>query len=200
MNTHPRAPDLTAAELTDEGQPRRRRWTMAEVEQAVAAGILHEDEHIELIDGVLVTMSPKGRQHEIVREKLAFWWTKKCPDDLMLVSEPGLRLASESTLEPDIVLFPANLVSPDVTGETVLLVVEVSDSSDSYDLKIKGPLYARLSVREYWVIDPRSLKTTIHLDPSPDGYRDVHEYGPDETVTPIAAPMLAIRLADLITR
>ena len=195
MNTQPRVTDLTAAPLTDDGQPRRRRWTMAEVERAVAAGILHEDEHIELIDGDIVAMSPKGRQHEIVRGILINRWLKQCPDEIMIGVEPALRFDEHRTPEPDIMLYPATLLPPDVTGETVLLVVEVSDSSYSYDMTIKAPLYARHGVREYWVIDARSLRATIHRDPGQEGYRDVEEFGPEDTIKPLAAPMLASKLA-----
>jgi hypothetical protein len=46
-----------------EGLP-RRRFTVAELEQMVAAGILDEDERIELIGGEIVPMSPRGDQHE----------------------------------------------------------------------------------------------------------------------------------------
>ncbi len=51
----------SAARVTSaaEGLP-RRRFTVAEVEAMVAAGVMEEDERIELIGGELVPMSPKG--------------------------------------------------------------------------------------------------------------------------------------------
>ena len=197
MNTHTRTPDVATTDRLHDGLPRRRRWSMAEVEQAVAAGILHEDERIELIDGDIIAMSPKGRHHEIVRLKLAFRWSRQCPDTMMLASEPGLQLAPDTTPEPDITIFPSNILPPDVTAQTVLLVVEVADSSFAYDMKTKAPLYARFGVREYWVIDARSLRTTIHRDPGAEGYADVREYGPEEQVEPLAAPMLGLKLSEL---
>ncbi len=45
----------------------RRRFTIAEVEAMVAAGVMDEDERIELIGGELVPMSPKGFAHEAVK-------------------------------------------------------------------------------------------------------------------------------------
>lgn len=200
MNTHTRASDVATAERpADDGLPRRRRWTMSEVEKAVVAGILHEDEHIELIDGDLVAMSPKGRHHEIVRHALVNRWATLRPETIMLGVEPALHLDEEHTPEPDLILYPAPIFAPDVRGETVLLVIEISDSSYSYDIKIKGPLYARFGVREYWVIDARSLKTTIHREPGIDGYSDIREYEPDERVEPLAAPMLGLKISELRT-
>ena len=53
-----------------EGLP-RRRFTVAEVEAMVAAGVMEEDERVELIGGELVPMSPKGNHHEVVKTALA---------------------------------------------------------------------------------------------------------------------------------
>jgi Uma2 family endonuclease len=52
-------------------------------------------------------------------------------------------------------------------------------------------------VREYWVIDARSLVTTVHRQPGPDGYADIRQYGPADLITPLAVPSLALRIADL---
>ena len=49
-----------------EGLP-RRPWTVAEIEAAVAAGIIDEDERFELLGGEVVPMSPKGARHELVK-------------------------------------------------------------------------------------------------------------------------------------
>ena len=52
-----------------EGLP-RRRFTVAEVEAMVAAGVMEEDERVELIGGELVPMSPKGNHHEVLKAAL----------------------------------------------------------------------------------------------------------------------------------
>ena len=196
MNTHAR--DLESDRTTHAANGLvRRRWTLSEIERMVSAGIVHEDERIELIDGEVVAMSPKGRRHEIVRHELAFRWTRQCPDTTRLAVEPVLRLDEHNNPEPDILLYPAHLVAPDVRGDTALLVVEVSDTSLSYDLTIKAPLYAAFNVREYWVIDAKTLATTVHREPGPGGYASVREVGPDQRIEPVTVPGLGLRLADL---
>ena len=61
----------SAARVTSaaEGLP-RRRFTVAEVEAMVAAGVMEEDERVELIGGELVPMSPKGNHHEVLKTAL----------------------------------------------------------------------------------------------------------------------------------
>jgi hypothetical protein len=88
-----------------EGLP-RRRFTVAEVEAMVAAGVIDEDERVELIGGDLVPMSPKGNDHELVKTALADRWYRlpECDVDLAIVTT--FRLSEDTYLEPDAVIFP----------------------------------------------------------------------------------------------
>jgi Uma2 family endonuclease len=197
MNTHARPATLLPAAGSAEA-PVRRRWTLAELEHMVATGVIAESERIELIDGEVVAMSAKGRQHEIVRTILTHHWCRRCPDDVAVASETVLRLDPETSPQPDIIVYPSAVLSPDVNGPSVLLVVEVSDTSVSYDLKIKSIVYAAFGVREYWVIDARRRVTHIHRQLGEAGYADVCEFPYVDTIAPLAAPALAVCLADLI--
>jgi Uma2 family endonuclease len=191
MNQHVRAATLP---IPLEGVT-RRKWTGVDVEAMVRAGILHGDDRIELLAGEIVAMPPKGNRHEIMRTELTIFWARRLPIDIKFAPEAPLNLAPHD--EPDIFLFPATMRVPDARGDTVLLVVEIADSSLSYDLKVKAPRCAAFGVREYWVIDPVAVHTTVHLDPGPDGYRNVSEFAGDALLTPTAVPSLAVRLSDL---
>src|SRR5262245_64864422 len=90
MNRHLR--DMTT--MAAEGLP-RRRFTVAELERMTAAGILQEDERIELIGGEIVPMSPKGRHHEILKTALTIYWARNLPVDLQLTTERTFRLRRE---------------------------------------------------------------------------------------------------------
>ena len=59
MNEMFRRPSLPLTTQAAEGLV-RRRWTVAEIEAMVAAGILGEHERFELIGGEVVPMSPRG--------------------------------------------------------------------------------------------------------------------------------------------
>ena len=88
-----------------EGLP-RRRFTVAEVEAMVAAGVMEEDERVELIGGELVPMSPKGNHHEVLKAALLRRWYRAAPDDFSLVPETTFRLSEDTYLEPDVVIYP----------------------------------------------------------------------------------------------
>ena len=189
----------SAARVTSaaEGLP-RRRFTVAEVEAMVAAGVMEEDERVELIGGELVPMSPKGNQHEIMKAALLRCWYRAAPDEVSLVPETTFRLSEDTYLEPDIVIYPRASGIRGLDASNVLLVIEIANSSLRYDIGRKADLYASFGVRELWVIDAVRLTTRVFREPAADGYRDARDFAADERIVPLRAPeAFALRLDDL---
>ena len=108
------APRLTRAA---EGLP-RRRFTVAEVEAMVEAGIMDEDERVELIGGELVPMSPKGNHHEVLKVALLRRWFRAAPDEIEVAPETTFRLSDDTYLEPDVVIFPGAVGLSGIWGRT----------------------------------------------------------------------------------
>ena len=177
----------------------RRAWTVYEVERMVEVGILREPEPFELIGGELVAMAPKDRRHEVLRTELVLYWAdRRRGQDLKVATETPLRLGKHDAPEADLIVFPASLLAPDVRANTVLLVVEIADSSLPKDLNTKALRYAAAGVREYWVINARSLVTTVHREPRSNGeYAHRKEHQANEMLVPTLVPSLAVRVADL---
>jgi Uma2 family endonuclease len=180
-----------------EGLP-RRRFTVAEVEAMVAAGVMDEDERVELIGGELVPMSPRGNHHEIVKTALLRRWFRAAPAEIELTPETTFRLSEDTYLEPDVVVYPGTSGLRGLTGANVLLVVEIADSSLRYDTGRKAALYASFGIRELWVLDAVRLTTRMFRDPAADGYRSARDFGPADRLTPQIAPeAFALRLDEL---
>lgn len=179
-----------------EGLP-RRRFSVVELEQMVAAGILEEDERIELIGGEVVPMSPKGNHHEIVKHALTHYWARRVPDRLTFLTETTFRLTPDTYLEPDFVFYDKATGIKGLKAETAHLVVEIANSSFSYDIGRKAALYASFGIKELWVIHAVRLETRIHRQPSPEGYRDIIDLAPDQALVPVFAPELAVKLSEL---
>ncbi len=176
----------------------RRRFKVTEIEAMVHAGILDEDERIELIHGELVPMSPKGSRHEILKIALMRRWTKLCPDDLQIAQETTFRLSEDTYLEPDFVFYPSEVGIVGIAGENVLLVVEVADTSTRYDRGRKAQFYAEFGVREFWAIDAVKMTTRVFRAPSAEGYSDKRDFKASESLAPLLAPQVfALRLDEL---
>ena len=174
-----------------EGLP-RRRFTVADIEAMAAAGLMDEDERVELIGGELVPMSPKGNRHELLKIALLRRWYRAAPDDVEIAPATTFRLTEDTYLEPDVVLFDRK------AGDTVFLVVEIAHSSLRYDTGRKAALYASFGVRELWVMDAVRLETRVFRQPAPNGYGDVREASATETTVPMFAPdAFALTIADL---
>jgi len=131
-----------------EGFP-RRAFTVEDISRMLEAGILHEDEKIELIEGEIVMMASKGIGHERIKSALTIAVARALPDQLTMGVEVTLRLTNTIMLEPDIAVFPKELFDKPVSGFAQLdpgqayLVIEVAASGIAYDKKLKARLYAR---------------------------------------------------------
>ena len=179
-----------------EGLP-RWRWTTAELVRLTELGAFRPDERFELIGGEIVPMSPVGRRHEVLAEQIEDALRSLAPAAYRVRTERQFNLADDTYCKPDIFVHPASIRSPDVRGPTVLLVVEVADTSLGYDVGRKAQLYAGHGVPEYWVVDAATLATTVHRAPSAVGYAEIQVLAPDQPLIPATLPGLALRLADL---
>jgi Uma2 family endonuclease len=196
MNEQLRPPDLSMTTQAAEGLM-RRRWSVAEIEEMVKAGIVGEDERFELIGGEVVPMSPKGIRHERVKGTLAEYCYARLPAGIGLIQETTFRLDEDTFVEPDFVFFRKSDGLAALKPETCLLAVEVADSSLLYDLNRKARLYAAFAVREVWVVNAQTLATHVHRSPGLEGYRDKREVAAHEPLVPEFAPSLAVTLGAL---
>ncbi len=115
-----------------------------------------------------------------------------------MAQETTFRLSEDTYLEPDVVIYPRASGLQGLTGASVLLVVEIADSSLRYDTGRKAALYASFGIRELWVIDAVRLTTRVFREPTADGYRDALDFGPADRLMPLLAPeAFAVKLDEL---
>ena len=179
-----------------EGLP-RRAFTVAEVERMVECGILDHDDRLELIGGELVVMPAKEIRHEVFKAELNRFWIMNAPPDLYLVPETTFRLSPDTFLEPDFVVFRRPLTLATISGPTILLAVEVSDSTLGYDLHRKPAVYSRFGVPELWVIDAMRRETHVFTGPGEGGFARLAVHPGFARLSPTLAPDLPLRLVDL---
>src|SRR5262249_18010434 len=84
------------------------------------------------------------------------------------------------------------------SGPDILLVVEVSESSLHYDRTIKGPMYARLGVHEYWIADLNQQRVERDTSPGEGSYRQVDAFVRGELMSPQLLPDCSIAVDDLL--
>ena len=195
MNEIPRQPRSRPTTQAAEGVP-RLRWTLEEFERLAKLGMFTEEDRIELIGGELVPMSPKGNRHELVRSAILNWLRRHLPDEFDLHVEPGWRAAG-NYCEPDFLIGPVGSSPTSVRPEEVALLIEVAHWSLKFDTTAKASLYASAGVRDYWVVNARTLATKVYRGPSRKGYGSVLDVKSSKVLVPLGVPSLTLKLADL---
>jgi Uma2 family endonuclease len=181
---------------------RRRRFTLDEYHRMGEAGILGEDDRVELIEGEIVEMTPIGSRHAATVARIQHLFSTRLGDRAVVWSQnPLLLVRHQSEPGPDVMLlapradfYASALPEP----PAVRLLVEVADSSLLYDRRTKVPLYARAGVSETWLVDLEANRVEIHRGPGSSSYRDVSVPGADERFSPVAFPDLTVTLRDLL--
>ncbi len=196
MNEHFRLDSMSLTTRAVDDMP-RRRWTVAEIDAMVQAGVIDEGERFELIDGDAVPMASKGIRHESYKASLLSFWMKTASNAYRLIPETTFRMSDSTFLEPDILFYDGKTRIADLSPATSLLAVEIADTTLAYDRGRKAAIYARHGVPAFWVINVNTLQTHVYSDPSPDGYLNMRTLGPDETLAPGFAPELAVKLGEL---
>jgi Uma2 family endonuclease len=177
---------------------RRRRFTVEEYHRMAEAGVLGEDEPVELLDGDVVEMSPVGDPHvaAVTRCGRAFapaWVAGR----LTLHTQDPVRLDRHTEPQPDIALAPPGVEAAPRPGE-ILLAIEVADTSAADDRARKVPLYARAGVPEVWLLDVLARTLEVHREPGPAGYARTFTLRPERQVACEAFPDVVLRVADLL--
>ena len=180
---------------------KRRRFTVEEYHQMAQAGILGEDDRVELIEGEIVEMTPIGARHAECVDRVTDLFFRAFGSAARVRVQNPVRLGEHSEPQPDIALVrrkPGFYASGHPGPEDVFLLVEVADSSADPDRRVKVPLYARSGIQEVWLVELEQETITIYRDPTTDGYRTAQVVRRGDELAPAAFPGLTLKAADLI--
>jgi Uma2 family endonuclease len=144
------------------------RLTVEDVYSMVDAGVLQEEDRVELIDGVLVDMTPPGAAHSSAVAWLTARFVSAVDDHEVRVQD--LLLVEGGFVIPDLMVIDP--LPRDRHPSSAVLVIEVSVTTQRHD-KWKAERYARAGVGEYWIVDLPARAVTVHRAAAADGYGDV---------------------------
>jgi Uma2 family endonuclease len=185
---------------------RMRRWNRREYEQLVQQSFFGSDERLELLDGLLLVKEPQSSAHmtavrlveEALRAAFGAGWDVR--------PQGPIALDPRSEPEPDVsVVRGSPRDHRDAHPSSPALVVEVALASLRLDRTRKCRAFARAGVPEYWIVNLVDRVLEVHREPGrlDDarrrwGYRSVRTLGPDDAVSPLAAPGASVAVADLL--
>jgi Uma2 family endonuclease len=179
----------------------RHSFTVAQYERMGEAGILSENDRVELIEGEIVEMSPIGERHAACVGRLTQILSLLFQRQAILWIQNPIRLNDYSEPQPDVaVLKPrADFYGKALpTPADVLLVIEVSDSTLEYDRQIKVPLYARAGVPEVWVVNLADERIETYADSVSGAYRTTASAGRGDEVRAHGVASLRLSVEEVI--
>jgi Uma2 family endonuclease len=179
----------------------RHQFTVTDYHKMIESGILGEDDPIELIYGELIKMSPMNAKHASLIGHLLGLLHERLGRKVFITSQTPLRAATNSEPEPDIMVLksrPDRYRTALPQAEDVLLIIEVSDTTLTYDRDVKAPLYASAGLSEYWLINLNENCIEVFREPTPNGYRQQTKFWRADTLSLLAFPEVAITAGEIL--
>src|ERR1043166_2373408 len=170
----------------------RHRFTTADYYRMAETGVLRPEQRVELLDGEIIDMSPIGPAHASVVKRLNHHFGQMAKGRWLLAVQDPAHIDEHSEPQPDLMLVrvvPDFNASKHPEPSDVYLLIEVADTSLSYDRERKLPIYGRSGIPEVW---------TVNLDePSVEVYREPHltGYG-STTILQAGAKVSPLRFLD----
>lgn len=182
-------------------EPTLRLFTVDEYYRMGEAGILREDDRVELLDGEIVQLSPIGSRHAAAVTMLHQRLSGAVGKGGSVRVQNPLRLSHRSEPVPDICVVRRRhdyYAGAHPEPEDVLLVVEVADTSLAYDRNRKIPSYARAGVPEVWLVELPGAVVRAFRSPAADGYRSIAEYAAEDELAIEALPGVRMPVREIV--
>ena len=183
-----------------------RRWTRVEYDRLIECGFFQPRDRVELLGGQMIVSEPQSDRHytairaleEALRAGFGPGWEVR--------TQGPVALDDESEPEPDVAVVPGTFRDyRHGHPARPVLVVEVSLSSLALDRAQKSSLYARAGLADYWVVNLVDRVVEVCREPERDAsapfgwrYRSMSIFGPDATISPLAAPHAGVRVSDVV--
>ena len=165
------------------------------------ANIFPPESRLELINGEILEMAPIGFNHAGHLKRINKLFTKLVPDNIILSVQDPLQLGELSEPEPDFMLLKPNddfYSSRHPNANDALLLIEVADSSLTFDQNQKLRLYALHGIPEYWLLNLNDSCLEVYRKPNGEVYAEKTTLRVGDTITLSQLDKITINIADIL--
>jgi len=177
------------------------RMTVERYFALVDEGLLDPGDRVELLEGMVVAMSPSNPPHATVASLVYRTLSRAIGERAAVRCQLSIILGRYSAPEPDIAVV-AGCDRDYMTAhpKNALLLVEVADTSIAQDRLTKGSLYAAAGVPEYWIVNLRTDCIEVRRDPEPAAgrYRERTVVSHGERIALVALPDVHVVADDFL--
>lgn len=180
-------------------EPQSYRFSVEEYNKLGEVGIFQPEDRVELLDGEILIMSPIGLRHIMAGTWINDWFGDHSRKRYSISPGNPIFLHDYSEPQPDFMLVPrVRRMEHKTRPEEVFLLVEVSESSLTFDLGRKRKAYAKAGVREYWVVNLEEDVLEVFRQPEGGSYAVQLRFALGESVSPLAFEDVVVPVAEII--
>jgi Uma2 family endonuclease len=182
--------------------PPHKRWTRTECETLARVGLI-ESERYELIQGELIDTMGKNQPHIIWLAIFHEWCRRFFVGRVLTEAVLDVSPEDEPTNEPqpDLLVLHSpftSFLARRPAPADVALLVEIADSTFSFDTTVRAGLYARAGIADYWVVDVQSRQIIVFREPRDGEYRAIAFYKASDRLSPLAAPDASLSINEIL--
>ncbi len=176
----------------------RHRFTVDDVDRMVETGLIAPDARMEILDGELLDMASEGETHLTFKMRLNRALILALGSDWDLMPDGTLHLGPEDAPQPDFYVLKAGAALKPVDPATVVLIIEIADTSIAHDLGRKSGKYAQYGLVEYWVVDTNARHTHVLSSPADGVYHDIRSVPFDVALSPQCLRGVSLIIDDIV--
>jgi Uma2 family endonuclease len=179
----------------------KRLFTVDEYYRMAEAGILGSEDRVELIDGEIIQMSPIGHRHVGCVNRATRLFIESLGRRAVVSPQNPVLLSMWTEPQSDLTVLKQRddcYDSKKPEYADALLVIEIAETSLSYDRDVKVPHYAAAAIPEVWIEDLIHDQLLVYRDPGEHGYRHSLTLRRGDSISPIAFPDVTFNVGDLL--
>lgn len=179
----------------------RRLISVNEYDRMIELGLFNEDERVELLNGEIITIMPKGTKHAIFNDLVTDILKEKLGNQVYVRNQNPIVLDDFSEPEPDVVLVKPprhNYLEKHPTPENIYLVMEISDTTLQIDREIKSMAYARAGISQYLLLNLIDQTIEDYREPSSSGYESKKTHRIGGKFNLVEFPEIEINVSDIL--
>ncbi len=183
--------------------PRLFRWTRDNYNKLAEHGLLR-GKRVELINGEIINMSPMKSAHATAIRLLCDLLRGVFAKGFIVDSQLPLAIGSMDEPEPDVAVVLGHVRDfIDSHPQSATLLIEVSETTLKFDREVKGSLYARAAIEDYWILNLKERCLEVYRRPvevkkGKFQYSEILKISEGESVSPLAKPKSKIKIADML--
>lgn len=161
----------------------KKLLTVDDYHAMIEAGILAEEDKVELLNGELIIMSPIGPSHSGTIDRIDTQLKRLLYGKAIVRNQGPITLPYHSEPEPDlaIVKYQSDFYTKSHPGPNdVLIAIEVADTSLERDRTVKSALYATHLIPTYWIVNLQDRQIEVYTRPKDGQYRTRQTFLPGE--------------------